>query len=119
MYMATIATHMSMQDKTMRIADAISNVGTEYGVGARCRGMLAGPPQGNTGGMHGLTGGGGEVEGGTTSHQEASMGGLIMPALQMRLGHRVVEAQEVGGMEMEHLARVRNEAPPPLVILEP
>lgn len=62
MYMATIATHMSMQDKTMDIADVKSILVIEFGVGASCRGMLAVPQQGRTSGVHGLDGQGGGVE---------------------------------------------------------
>lgn len=62
MYMAIIATHMSMQVKSMRTLDGISSVATDIDVGPRCRGMLAVPPQGITSGVHGaaVRGGGGE-----------------------------------------------------------
>ena len=58
MYMATMATHMSMQFKTMRMEEAISIVAIGFVIGANCRGMLAGASQGNTGGMHGIGAGG-------------------------------------------------------------
>ena len=59
MYMASMATHMSMQDNTNRIAEATSNLGAEYGVGVGCRGMVVAAPLGDTPGLHGFGGNGG------------------------------------------------------------
>lgn len=46
--MLTIAMHMSMLARRMRIEEGISIVGTEVGMGACCRGLIARPVEGNT-----------------------------------------------------------------------
>ena len=45
---------MSMLAIRMGIAEATSVVVIDPRCGGRCRGMLAGPPQSDTGGMHGF-----------------------------------------------------------------
>lgn len=40
----------------MGMIEIISDVAIDPSCRARCRGMLAGPPQGNSGGMHGMDG---------------------------------------------------------------
>lgn len=89
---------------------------TKIKLGVRYREMLAGPPQGTTCGMYGVSGGRGEVE--TTSRERVRHGGVKMSALQVRLEHHVHEKgeQEVGGTKREHPIRRQNELYPLLTV---
>ena len=58
MYMVTVTTHISMHVIIMWIAEVISNVAIEFGIGVRCQVMLASSPQGNLCRMHGVFKGG-------------------------------------------------------------
>ena len=92
---------------------------TKFKLGVRYREMLAGPPQGTTCGMYGVSGGRGEVE--TTSRERVRHGGVKMSALQVRLEHHVHEKgeQEVGGTKREHPVRRQNELSPLLAVQQP
>lgn len=62
MYITNIVTHMSMQEKSMRILEGMSTVASDIGVGPRCRRMFAGTPQGIASGVYGAPGRGGGGE---------------------------------------------------------
>lgn len=79
MCIVTIATHMSMHVNTMRIACPRSRVVIDLVVGALCKGMVAGSPQGGGGGLHGT---GGDARGGDMPTSNRQFGASLDAGVQ-------------------------------------